>query len=42
MIKVVQYLILILACLVTPLKAEKIKEIKIERPEHSQKISYLG
>ena len=30
MIKVLQYLILILACLVTPLKAEKIKEIKIE------------
>ena len=30
MIKVLQYLTLILACLVTPLKAEKIKEIKIE------------
>ena len=30
MIKVLQYLILILACLVTPLKAEKIKEILLE------------
>ena len=38
MIKVLQYLILILACLVTPLKAEKIKEIKIEGNKRVLKI----